>query len=43
MINPKYEDTELVLGYMFSEYKDKIELQMELYDWIYLMERNGIL
>ena len=42
MLKLKHEDIGLVLGYMFSGYKDKLRLQMELYDWIYLMEKNGI-
>ena len=43
MLKLKHEDIGLVLGYMFSGYNDKLELKMELYDWIYHIEKNRIL
>ena len=43
MLKLKHEDIGFVLGYMFSGYKNKLRLKMELYDMIYLMEKNGIL
>ena len=43
MLKLEYDNIGVILGYMFREYKNTLGLQMGLYDWIYFIERNGIL
>ena len=43
MLKLKYDNIGLVLAYMVREDKNTLGLQTELYDWIYFIERNGML